>query len=431
MAIKISGNTVIDDSQNITATGSATIDGPISLGSVALPSAGTARIYSRDTDNSLYLQTSSGNRISLLDGSQNSMTSFEPTTLKFFISNTERVRLDSSGNLKIGGTLSSTPNISLNEDGSATFTSTNPVVTDQPSTGNIANPAIQIKHDGTINGSWRHDGRFEVGGQDANAVITLSPDGSASFDGEINIGGYDGSSTTTDGVLLGAVGGVYSQLAAATAATGVVFQGMHGATFTSRITADGSATFAGGGAAINSYGQLVITRSDSNAYPSLTINSAGTTTNTIDLNGDGSATFAGTITANGGVSFTAGELVESVNVTAGTLASASDIDLSTGMVHYFTTQESTQVTPNLMVSGKSVNQIMAVGEAISVVILLTASASGYMSSLTIDGSPVTPMWGSGIAPSEGGASGIDVYTLQVIKTANSTYTVIANSSNFA
>ena len=364
-----------------------------------------------------------------------------------------------------------------------------------------------------------------------NTVIddsqNITATGSGTFGGEINIGGYNGNSTTTDGVLLGSVGGVYSQLADGNP-TGVLFQGMHGSTFTSRITAagsamfanditldrptapsdvkisgsdthavwlsdgnfalkydgsatfkgetivqgtgkfflkrndagstscairddnlrifdnpvsyddfkislenDGSATFASGGSVINSYGQLVITRSDSNAYPSLTINSAGTTTNTIDLNGDGSATFAGTITSNGGVSFTGGQLVESVNVTAGTLASASDIDLSTGMVHYFTTQESTQVTPNLMVSGKSVNQIMAVGEAISVVIMLTASASGYMSSLTIDGSPVTPMWSNGIAPSEGGASGIDVYSLQIIKTANSTYTVIANSSNFA
>ena len=100
------------------------------------------------------------------------------------------------------------------------------------------------------------------------------------------------------------------------------------------------------------------------------------------------------------------------------------------MIHYFTTQEvPAQAIPNLSVSGKSVNQIMAVGEAISVVIMLTASASGYMSSMTIDGVSVTPMWSGGIAPSEGGASGIDVYTLQVIKTADSTYTVLANSSN--
>ena len=132
-----------------------------------------------------------------------------------------------------------------------------------------------------------------------------------------------------------------------------------------------------------------------------------------------------------GVRFTAGQLCESVNVVAGTLGSASDIDLSNGMIHYFTTQEVAQAIPNLSVSGKSVNQIMAVGEAISVVIMVTASASGYMSSMTIDGVSVTPMWSGGIAPSEGGASGIDVYTLQVIKTADSTYTVLANSSNFA
>ena len=132
-----------------------------------------------------------------------------------------------------------------------------------------------------------------------------------------------------------------------------------------------------------------------------------------------------------GVRFIAGQLCESVNVTAGTLASASDIDLSTGMVHYFTAQEATQAIPNLSVSGKSVNQIMAVGEAISVVIMVTASAAGYMSSLTIDGAPVPLKWANGSIPSQGGASGIDVYTLQVIKTADSTYTVLANSSNFA
>ena len=81
------------------------VSGAISLGSVALPSAGTARIYSRDIDNSLYLQTSSGNRISLLDGSQNSMASFEPTLLKFFISNTERMRIDCSGDATFTGTI--------------------------------------------------------------------------------------------------------------------------------------------------------------------------------------------------------------------------------------------------------------------------------------------------------------------------------------
>ena len=76
-----------------------------------------------------------------------------------------------------------------------------------------------------------------------------------------------------------------------------------------------------------------------------------------------------------GVRFTAGQLCESVNVVAGTLGSSSDIDLSGGMIHYFTTQEPLAAVPNLMVAGKSVDSIMAIGEAISVVIILTSSAS--------------------------------------------------------
>ena len=83
-----------------------------------------------------------------------------------------------------------------------------------------------------------------------NSVATISVDTSnlaslsgATFTGEINIGGYDSSSNTADGVLLGSVGGVYSQLADGNP-SGVLFQGMHGSTFTSRITAAGSAMFA-------------------------------------------------------------------------------------------------------------------------------------------------------------------------------------------
>lgn len=153
-------------------------------------------------------------------------------------------------------------------------------------------------------------------------------------------------------------------------------------------------------------------------------------------NGNGGPTLEALTVTNdstlSGVRFTAGQLCESVNVVSSTLGSTSTIDLSTGMVHYFTSQEMAQAIPNLTVSGKSVNQIMAIGEAISVVLMLTASPAGYMSSMTIDGVLVTPMWGSGgNVPAAGGASGIDVYTLQVIKTADSTYTVLANSSNFA
>ena len=152
-------------------------------------------------------------------------------------------------------------------------------------------------------------------------------------------------------------------------------------------------------------------------------------------NGNGGPTLEALTVTNesilSGVRFTAGQLCESVNVVSTTLTSASTIDLSAGMVHYFTSTEIAQSIPNLTVSGKSVNQIMAIGEAISVVIMLTPSSAGYFSTMTIDGSAVTPMWGGGSAPDSGSDSGVDVYPLQIIKTADNTYTVLANKSNFA
>jgi len=71
------------------------------LGSIALPSAGTATIFNRNTDNSLYIQTDSGNTVYLLDDSQNTMYAATPTSHVFQISNAEKVRIDSSGNVGI------------------------------------------------------------------------------------------------------------------------------------------------------------------------------------------------------------------------------------------------------------------------------------------------------------------------------------------
>ena len=94
------------------------------------------------------------------------------------------------------------------------------------------------------------DNTFRLNYNGAGAdEVTINSNGNIATGGEINVGGYDGGSTTTDGVLLGAVGGVYSQLAASAAATGVLWQGMHGSTFTSRIQASGAATFSGSVAA--------------------------------------------------------------------------------------------------------------------------------------------------------------------------------------
>ena len=139
----------------------------------------------------------------------------------------------------------------------------------------------------------------------------------------------------------------------------------------------------------------------------------------------------GIITARSGVDFSS-LLREGVKITAGKLSDNTNIDLSNGMVHLFTTTETTTSTPNIRIDGStSLNSKMGIGEAITVVIIVTAAAAGYSAQLTIDGSAVTEEWLGGSAPSEGGSGGFDVYNHNIIKTADATYVVLSNLVNYA
>ena len=139
----------------------------------------------------------------------------------------------------------------------------------------------------------------------------------------------------------------------------------------------------------------------------------------------------GIITARSGVDFSS-MLREGVNITADTLSNNPNVDLSNGMIHLFTTQETTTSTPNIRVDGStSLNSKMNIGEAITVVIIVTAAAAGYSAQLTIDGNAVTEKWLGGSAPSTGGSSGYDIYNHHIIKTADATFVVLSNIINYA
>ena len=139
----------------------------------------------------------------------------------------------------------------------------------------------------------------------------------------------------------------------------------------------------------------------------------------------------GLITARSGVDFN-GHLRESVNIVASKLSDAPNINLDNGMVHYFTTTESTTATPNIG-SSSGINTDLAVGDTASVTIITTAAAAGYAARVNIDGlaTGITTSWVGGSAPSAGGASGLDMYSYQIIKTADATFTVIGNLTNAA
>ena len=138
------------------------------------------------------------------------------------------------------------------------------------------------------------------------------------------------------------------------------------------------------------------------------------------------------ITSTGGVHFSNAELIERVNITGGKLSDNQNINLDNGMIHHFTTTETTTATPNIMTT-TGINTAMATGDAMSVTIVTTAAAAGYAATVHIDGVTVgtnggTLNWTGGSAPSDGGSSGVDIYAYTIMKTASATYTVIATQT---
>ena len=111
-----------------------------------------------------------------------------------------------------------------------------------------------------------------------------------------------------------------------------------------------------------------------------------------------------------------------------------DIDTLTSSVEYLQAAATANWTTNVRGSGAAtLNSTMAIGEQISVVLINTNTASAYIpTGFTIDStaSGVTLRWLGGSAPATGTVNGIDAYVYTIIKTAASTYTVLASQNKF-
>ena len=130
-------------------------------------------------------------------------------------------------------------------------------------------------------------------------------------------------------------------------------------------------------------------------------------------------------------------LKEEVDVSATTLNSSHHINLELGMVHYRTSALGASITPNVRYSSsKTLNTTMSIGEGITVTIITVVSNAAYLvNGMAIDGNNngqnsyvISTNWIGGSVPSGGGASGVDIYTFNIIKTADKTFTIIANQT---
>ena len=110
-----------------------------------------------------------------------------------------------------------------------------------------------------------------------------------------------------------------------------------------------------------------------------------------------------------------------------------DFDVNTQAIMFFTVNQSANRTINFRADASTaLNDVMAVGQSLTLAVPMTqGSTAYYLDTFQIDGTAVTPKWQGGLTPDAGNASGIDVYSFTIIKTASATYTILAAQSQFA
>ena len=147
-------------------------------------------------------------------------------------------------------------------------------------------------------------------------------------------------------------------------------------------------------------------------------------------------TFTATQTFNGSSSTFAEVLLnaaETTTVSATAATGTINFYVNSQSVLYYTTNASANWTLNVAFSsGTSLNTAMSTGQTVTIAFLVTQGSTAYYENVfQIDGTSVTPKWQGGTAPTKGNASGIDVYTYTITKTASATYTVLASQTQFA
>ncbi len=127
-----------------------------------------------------------------------------------------------------------------------------------------------------------------------------------------------------------------------------------------------------------------------------------------------------------------GLLREKHNQVDAKLSAGVNIDLEDGMVHYYSVNETTTATPNIRYnSSKSLNNMMTIGETVTVTIIYKPNGAGYYAALEVDGSGVTEEWNGGSAPSSANSSGYDILTHTLLKVADASFLCFSNVQNYA
>ena len=126
---------------------------------------------------------------------------------------------------------------------------------------------------------------------------------------------------------------------------------------------------------------------------------------------------------------------ERLNVSATTSTGTINFDLATAGTLYHTANAAANHTLNFRFSSNtSIASALATNDSITAVFMNTNGATAYYPNvITVDGatSGVSVKYQGGTAYTAGNASSIDAYVFNIIKTAATSYTVLASQTKFA
>jgi hypothetical protein len=225
---------------------------------------------------------------------------------------TERLRIDSNGDVKIGGTLPASPNISLNANGSAVFKSGvfGRTLSSTNSSTNVDASAFEVyqadygsQNSTNLKAKWANTGDIYIGGGLTGAGrapnISLNANGTATFG--VNTGTYQTGANISHDASDNTTLTVYSKGSSTVNSFAVYDNSESGPNkYRATIKQDGSATFAGdvsatgGNVKLKNEGsggkiQIIQLNTATEAFQLGTV----ATPSAVALKADGSATFAG------------------------------------------------------------------------------------------------------------------------------------------
>jgi len=389
-------------------------------------------------------------------------------------------------NANVGGYVQATTLRSTQTTGTAPFTvaSTTVVANLQSATASKWHTARTVTFTGDVTGSFSIDGSADVASVELTVgadKVALGTDTTGNYvaTAGVNGNGLSGSSTTEGGTFT-----VSSNATAVNTAETIVFRDASGnfgaGTITASLTGAASLnvlragdTMTGSLYTRGAFGMrsssiagnpimydvqdqagatvLEIGRADNvAATTAIDIHTGATSVDydtRLEFTGGNGVTGNGTLTIRGATvilqsagifnstATLAASAIEAVSINPAALTGSVTLDVKNNAVHYYTANASANWTLNFRGNGSTtMNVFLSTGQSTTVVLLATqGGAAFYPTAYTIDGTAVgvTVEWLGGAAPTGGNASGIDSYSFTIIKTAASTYTVLASQARFA